>query len=93
MVLCCVVQSGLPTRLGQLWEGIPLLTSAVVVICGIIYLVCLLVGYDSFFEVCFLPSAVLARFQGTSLLIGYASLEIIMQCLLLKFHVFPLELP
>ncbi|XP_059462427.1 rhomboid-like protein 15 [Corylus avellana] len=59
-----VTESGLPTRLGQLWDGIPFLTSAVVVICGIIYLVCLLVGYDSFFEVCFLPSAVLSRFQA-----------------------------
>ncbi|GMY14361.1 rhomboid-like protein 15 isoform X2 [Fagus crenata] len=54
---------GLPTRLGQWWDGIPFLTSAVVVVCGIIYLVCLLVGYDSFFEICFLPSAVLSQFQ------------------------------
>jgi hypothetical protein len=93
MILCCVVQSGLPTRLGQLWDGIPFLTSAVVIVCGIIYLVCLLVGYDSFFEVCFLPSAVISRFQGTSLLARCASLEIIMLCLLFKVHVLPLELP
>lgn len=53
----------MPTRLGQWWDGIPFLTSAVVVVCGIIYLVCLLVGYDSFFEICFLPSAVLSQFQ------------------------------
>ncbi|KAG2683210.1 hypothetical protein I3843_10G021500 [Carya illinoinensis] len=58
-----VTEAGLPTRLGQWWDGIPFLTSAVVVVCGIIYLVCLLVGYDSFFEICFLPSAVLSRFQ------------------------------
>ncbi|KAF5473418.1 hypothetical protein F2P56_010030 [Juglans regia] len=57
------MMAGLPTRLGQWWDGIPFLTSAVVVVCGIIYLVCLLVGYDSFFEICFLPSAVLSRFQ------------------------------
>ncbi|KAK6942483.1 Peptidase S54, rhomboid domain, partial [Dillenia turbinata] len=58
-----VSEAGLPTRIGQWWEGIPFLTSAVVIVCGIIYLVCLLVGYDSFFEVCFLPSAVISKFQ------------------------------
>lgn len=58
------VKAGLPTRLNQWWEGIPFLTSAVVFVCGIIYLVCLLVGYDSFVEVCFLPSAVVSHFQG-----------------------------
>lgn len=58
-----VTEAGLHTRLGQWWDGIPLLTSAVVVVCGIIYLVCLLVGYDSFFEICFLPSAILSHFQ------------------------------
>ncbi|TKY61869.1 Rhomboid protein 15 [Spatholobus suberectus] len=58
-----VSEAGLPTRMSQWWESIPFLTSAVVVVCGIIYLVCLLVGYDSFAEVCFLPSAVVSRFQ------------------------------
>ncbi|KAK6944171.1 Ubiquitin-associated domain, partial [Dillenia turbinata] len=58
-----VIQAGLPTRIGQWWEGIPFLTSAVVIVCGIIYLVCLLVGYDSFIEVCFLLSAVISKFQ------------------------------
>ncbi|KAF7804191.1 rhomboid-like protein 15 isoform X1 [Senna tora] len=58
-----VTEAGVPTRLNQWWESIPFLTSAVVVVCGIIYLVCLLVGYDSFFEICFLPSAVISRFQ------------------------------
>ncbi|XP_027350100.1 rhomboid-like protein 15 [Abrus precatorius] len=59
-----VSEAGVPTRLNQWWESIPFLTSAVVVVCGIIYLVCLLVGYDSFAEVCFLPSAVVSRFQA-----------------------------
>jgi hypothetical protein len=54
----------LPTRLNQWWESIPFLTSAIVVVCGAIYFVCLLVGYDSFIEICFLPSAVVSRFQG-----------------------------
>ncbi|KAL8509602.1 hypothetical protein ACS0TY_016722 [Phlomoides rotata] len=58
-----VSEAGLPTRLNQWWEGIPFLTSAIVIVCGIIYLVCLLFGYDSFAEVCFLPSAVVSRFQ------------------------------
>ncbi|XP_057959568.1 rhomboid-like protein 15 [Malania oleifera] len=58
-----ISEAGLPTRLGQYWEGIPFLTSAVVIVCGAIYLVCLLVGYDSFSDICFLPSAVVAQFQ------------------------------
>ncbi|KAL3623472.1 Rhomboid-like protein 15 [Castilleja foliolosa] len=58
-----VSEAGLQTRFNQWWEGIPFLTSAIVVVCGIIYLVCLLVGYDSFVEVCFLPSAVVSHFQ------------------------------
>ncbi|KAL6997864.1 Rhomboid-like protein 15 [Sarracenia purpurea var. burkii] len=58
-----VSEAGLPTRLGQWWGGIPFLTSSVVIVCGVIYLVCLLVGYDSFAEVCFWPSAVISRFQ------------------------------
>ncbi|KAL0333574.1 UNVERIFIED_CONTAM: Rhomboid-like protein 15 [Sesamum angustifolium] len=58
-----VSEAGLPTRINQWWEGIPFVTSAIVVVCGIIYLVCLFVGYDSFVEVCFLPSAVVSHFQ------------------------------
>lgn len=58
-----VSEAGLPTRVGQWWEGIPFLTSAVVIVCGAMYLVCLLVGYDSFAEVCFWPSVVVSRFQ------------------------------
>ncbi|KAI4348832.1 hypothetical protein L6164_009505 [Bauhinia variegata] len=58
-----VTEAGVPTRLSQWWESIPFLTSAVVVVCGIIYLVCLLVGYDSFDEICFSASAVISRFQ------------------------------
>lgn len=89
MFFHCGVQAGLQTRLGQWWDGIPLVTSAVVVVCGIIYLVCLLVGYDSFFEICFLPSAILSHFQGTYLQIEYDSFfEIIVQCLPLKLSCF-----
>ncbi|XP_010524899.1 PREDICTED: rhomboid-like protein 15 [Tarenaya hassleriana] len=58
-----VTEAGVPTRVGQWWDSIPFLTSSVVVVCGVIYVVCLLAGYDSFYEVCFLPSAVLSRFQ------------------------------
>ncbi|XP_076908718.1 rhomboid-like protein 15 isoform X2 [Bidens hawaiensis] len=58
-----VSEAGLPTRFKQWWEGIPFLTSVVVAVCSVIYLVCLLSGYDSFLEVCFLPSAVISKFQ------------------------------
>ncbi|KAK3227115.1 hypothetical protein Dsin_006977 [Dipteronia sinensis] len=58
-----VSEAGLSTRAGQWWEGIPFFTSAVVIVCGTIYLVCLLTGYDSFYEICFLPSAVISQFQ------------------------------
>ncbi|KAL2533439.1 Uncharacterized protein Adt_06790 [Abeliophyllum distichum] len=58
-----VSEAGLSTRINQWWEGIPFLTSAIVIVCGFIYFVCLLVGYDSFAEVCFLPSDFISRFQ------------------------------
>ncbi|OVA00862.1 Ubiquitin-associated domain/translation elongation factor EF-Ts [Macleaya cordata] len=58
-----VTEAGLPTRVSQWWEGVPFLTSAIVIVCGIIYLVCLFVGYDSFVEICFLPSEVMSHFQ------------------------------
>ncbi|CAN8267950.1 unnamed protein product [Cochlearia groenlandica] len=58
-----VTEAGIQTRAGQWWNAIPFLTSSVVVVCGIIYLICLLTGYDTFYEVCFLPSAVISRFQ------------------------------
>ncbi|KAG5553255.1 hypothetical protein RHGRI_011198 [Rhododendron griersonianum] len=57
------IAAGLPTRVGQWWGDIPFLTSSVIIVCGVIYLVCLLVGYDSFAEVCFWPLAVISRFQ------------------------------
>ncbi|CAF2112796.1 unnamed protein product [Brassica napus] len=55
--------AGVQTRVSQWWNAIPFLTSSVVVVCVIIYLISLLTGYDSFYEVCFLPSAILSRFQ------------------------------
>ncbi|KAI3869660.1 hypothetical protein MKX03_011857 [Papaver bracteatum] len=58
-----VTEAGLQTRVSQWWEGIPFLTSVIVILCGIIYLGCLLTGYDSFAEICFLPSAVVSHFQ------------------------------
>ncbi|GAY32806.1 hypothetical protein CUMW_004160 [Citrus unshiu] len=58
-----VSEAGLSTRVNQWWESIPFFTSAVVIVCGTIYLICLLFGYDSFYEICFLPSAVISRFQ------------------------------
>nr|GME07802.1 rhomboid-like protein 15 [Ipomoea batatas] len=58
-----VSEASLQTRLGSWWEGIPFFTSTVIIACGVVYLVCLLVGYDSFAEVCFLPLEVISRFQ------------------------------
>ncbi|CAN6465063.1 unnamed protein product [Victoria cruziana] len=58
-----VSEAGLSTRLNQWWGGIPFITSGVVVVCGFIYLLCLLAGYDSFAEICFWPSMVISRFQ------------------------------
>ncbi|KAL9242535.1 hypothetical protein vseg_016526 [Gypsophila vaccaria] len=58
-----VSEASVSTRLNQWWESIPFVTSAVVAVCAAIYLVCLFVGYDSFIEICFLPSAVISQFQ------------------------------
>lgn len=58
-----VSEAGLQTRASQWWDSIPFLTSAVVIVCGVIYLVCLLVGYDSFHEICFLPGAIVSHFE------------------------------
>ncbi|KAL5806315.1 hypothetical protein ACOSQ4_029048 [Xanthoceras sorbifolium] len=58
-----ISEAGLSTRVSHWWEGMPFFTSAVVIVCGAIYLVCLLTGYDSFYEICFLPSAVISQFQ------------------------------
>ncbi|KAG9445207.1 hypothetical protein H6P81_016547 [Aristolochia fimbriata] len=58
-----VSEAGLPTRISQWWGAVPFITSSVVIVCGFIYLVCLLIGYDSFTEICFLPSAVVSQFQ------------------------------
>uniref|UniRef100_A0A0D3FLW2 UBA domain-containing protein n=1 Tax=Oryza barthii TaxID=65489 RepID=A0A0D3FLW2_9ORYZ len=58
-----ITEAGISTRLNQWWGSIPFITSGVILICGAIYLVCLLTGYDSFAEICFLPSVVASRFQ------------------------------
>ncbi|MCO5608693.1 hypothetical protein L7F22_062907 [Adiantum nelumboides] len=55
--------ASLSTRVSQWWTAVPFVTSATVLLCGAIYTICLLFGYDSFFEVCFLPSAVTAKFE------------------------------
>lgn len=58
-----ITEAGIPTRLNQWWSSIPFVTSGVILICGVIYLLCLLIGYDSYVEICFLPSAVASHFQ------------------------------
>ncbi|XP_022766883.1 rhomboid-like protein 15 [Durio zibethinus] len=58
-----VSEAGLQTRARQWWDNIPFLSSSVVIVCGVVYLICLLVGYDSFYEICFLPEALVSHFQ------------------------------
>ncbi|CAH9089069.1 unnamed protein product [Cuscuta epithymum] len=58
-----VSEAGIQTRLNNWWEGIPFFTSTIIITCGVIYLVCLLIGYDSFAEVCFSPSEVISHFE------------------------------
>ncbi|KAI5063045.1 hypothetical protein GOP47_0021592 [Adiantum capillus-veneris] len=58
-----VTEASLSTRVSQWWTAVPFVTSAIVLLCGIIYTVCLLFGYDSFYQVCFLPSSITAKFE------------------------------
>ncbi|KAH7292484.1 hypothetical protein KP509_29G070900 [Ceratopteris richardii] len=58
-----VSEASLSTRVSQWWSAVPFLTSGIVFICGVIYAVCLLFGYDSFYEVCLLPSAIAAKYE------------------------------
>ncbi|KMZ75328.1 Rhomboid family protein [Zostera marina] len=58
-----VSEASLSTRFNQWWSGITFVTSGVIIVCSVIYLVCLLSGYDSFHEICFLPSEVISHFQ------------------------------
>ncbi|KAF5737380.1 hypothetical protein HS088_TW13G00260 [Tripterygium wilfordii] len=82
-----VTEAGLPTRLRQWWDSIPFVTSGVVIVCGAIYLIRLLIGYDSFYEICFLPSAVISRFQAyriyTSILFHGSLLHVLFNMLAL----------
>ncbi|CAM0875645.1 unnamed protein product [Alopecurus aequalis] len=66
MLLTCMflwMQAGISTRLNQWWTSTPFITSGVILICSAIYLACLLIGYDSYSEICFLPSAAASPFQ------------------------------
>ncbi|XP_044492017.1 rhomboid-like protein 15 isoform X2 [Mangifera indica] len=58
-----VSEAGLSTRVSQWWDGIPFFTSAVVIVCGTIYLICLLTGYEKFYQICFLPYELISEFQ------------------------------
>lgn len=58
-----VSEASWSTRVGQWWVGVPFITSGLVAVCGIIYLICLLVGYDSFYEICFWPAQLVLRLQ------------------------------
>lgn len=58
-----ITEAGISTRLNQWWSSTPFVTSGVTLICAAIYLACLLIGYDSYSEICFLPTAVASHFQ------------------------------
>ncbi|GLJ31689.1 hypothetical protein SUGI_0636810 [Cryptomeria japonica] len=58
-----VSEASLSTRIGQWWGGVPFITSGLVIVCGIIYLICLLIGYDSYYEICLWPAEVISKFQ------------------------------
>eukprot|EP00250_Pteridium_aquilinum_P002184 c12381_g1_i1 orf=563-1768(-) len=58
-----VSEASLSTRASQWWTSVPFITSAIVLICAVIYTFCLLIGYDSFIQVCFLPSAVTVKYE------------------------------
>jgi hypothetical protein len=60
----CFVQASLSTRANQLWAAVPCITAGVVFLCSAIYVVCLLVGYDYFREVCLAPYFIVGRLQG-----------------------------
>ena len=57
-------QASLGTRVSQWWTSIPFITGIIVIVCGAIYAICLLTGYDSFVQVCFLPGAVTSHYEG-----------------------------
>ncbi|KAJ7281189.1 hypothetical protein O6H91_Y365900 [Diphasiastrum complanatum] len=58
-----VTEASLSTRVGQWWSALPSVTGTVVVVCGAIYAVTLLFGYDEFQQVCFLPVMVVSKWQ------------------------------
>nr|AGT16744.1 hypothetical protein SHCRBa_015_N03_R_310 [Saccharum hybrid cultivar R570] len=74
-----------PNIITEWWSSIPFITSGVVLICGVIYLLCLLIGYDSYVEICFLPSAVASHFSRfyTSVLFHGSLLHVLFNMLAL----------
>ena len=43
--------------------GVPFITSGFVAVCGIIYLICLLARYDSFYEICLWTTQLVSQLQ------------------------------
>lgn len=58
-----VSEASLSTRANQWWAAVPCITAGVVFLCSAIYVVCLLVGYDYFREVCLAPYFIVGRLQ------------------------------
>lgn len=58
-----VSEASLSTRVSQWWLAVPFITATVMISCAAIYAISLLVGYDSFEQVCFLPYKITSKFQ------------------------------
>ncbi|KAG0584066.1 hypothetical protein KC19_3G182200 [Ceratodon purpureus] len=58
-----VTEATLSTRANQWWAAVPCITAGVVFLCSAIYVVCLLVGYDYFQQVCLLPGYIVGHLQ------------------------------
>lgn len=58
-----VSEASWSTRASQWWTAVPFVTSTIFIVCGTIYIICLLIGYDSFQQVCFLPAAITANYE------------------------------
>ncbi|CAM6053742.1 unnamed protein product, partial [Sphagnum tenellum] len=58
-----VTEASLSTRASQWWTAVPSVTVSIVFSCSAIYVISLVLGYDSFHQVCLLPSYLVQHFQ------------------------------
>ncbi|CAM6008809.1 unnamed protein product [Sphagnum balticum] len=58
-----VTEASLSTRASQWWTAVPSVTASIVFSCSAIYVISLVLGYDSFHQACLLPSYLVQHFQ------------------------------